>query len=135
MNIEGEESDSEYSDEEFTDDDDDDEEDDSTSTSSSASRMSTSTSSSDDSYMSTQSLGSKLASRPLVKYFKFEQVKYAGLHKPSKRSGHRAVCNDESMWIWGGYCPVDRPTDNNAEPPFPLFKEVTALPSLWLVLT
>ena len=25
----------------------------------------------------------------------------------SKRSGHRAVCDDENLWTWGGYCPKD----------------------------
>lgn len=24
---------------------------------------------------------------------------------PKKRSGHRAVCNEDYLWIWGGYCP------------------------------
>ena len=24
---------------------------------------------------------------------------------PSKRSGHRAVCNEDNLYIWGGYCP------------------------------
>lgn len=25
---------------------------------------------------------------------------------PRKRSGHRAVCNDQNLWIWGGFCPT-----------------------------
>lgn len=25
---------------------------------------------------------------------------------PKKRSGHRAVCNNDNMWIWGGFCPI-----------------------------
>ena len=50
---------------------------------------------------------------------------------PTKRSGHRAVCNEESLYIWGGYCPIDEqrtPTrvDDNNEPQqlSPLFPEV-----------
>jgi hypothetical protein len=31
---------------------------------------------------------------------------------PGKRSGHRAVCNEEHLWIWGGYCPV---SEDNAD--------------------
>lgn len=31
---------------------------------------------------------------------------------PKKRSGHRAVCNDENLWIWGGYCPVEEMSDD-----------------------
>lgn len=31
---------------------------------------------------------------------------------PKKRSGHRAVCNEENLWIWGGYCPVDEMSDD-----------------------
>jgi hypothetical protein len=51
---------------------------------------------------------------------------------PKKRSGHRAVCNDENLWIWGGYCPVEEisdtennedDTDNQGEPS-PVFAEV-----------
>lgn len=126
MNIDEEDSESEYSDsdEEFTSE--------SSTASSPASLVSTSETSDDgESFVSTQSLLSQLASRPLVKYFKFEQVRYASATAaPSKRSGHRAVCNAESMWIWGGYCPAERPAENNAEPPFPLFKEVTAHASL-----
>ena len=26
---------------------------------------------------------------------------------PTKRSGHRAACDDENLWIWGGYCPIE----------------------------
>lgn len=25
---------------------------------------------------------------------------------PKKRSGHRAVCDNDNMWIWGGFCPI-----------------------------
>lgn len=31
---------------------------------------------------------------------------------PKKRSGHRAVCNEENLWIWGGYCPVEEMSDD-----------------------
>lgn len=34
---------------------------------------------------------------------------------PKKRSGHRAVCNNENLWIWGGYCPVDEEANNDDE--------------------
>lgn len=31
---------------------------------------------------------------------------------PKKRSGHRAVCNEENLWIWGGYCPVEEMSED-----------------------
>lgn len=49
---------------------------------------------------------------------------------PKKRSGHRAVCNEENLWIWGGYCPVNELRADNDEdeeveyPDSPLFAEV-----------
>ena len=50
---------------------------------------------------------------------------------PSKRSGHRAVCNEENLYIWGGYCPKDEQDhhaqdDENDEDEIlsPLFPEV-----------
>lgn len=33
-----------------------------------------------------------------------EHMKYQVI---TKRSGHRAVCDDENLWTWGGYCPKD----------------------------
>lgn len=39
---------------------------------------------------------------------------------PSKRSGHRAVCDDENLWIWGGYCPVESNNENDS----PMLPEV-----------
>jgi hypothetical protein len=52
---------------------------------------------------------------------------------PKKRSGHRAVCNEENLWIWGGYCPVEELSDNDNNEDdedvvterVPLFPEVT----------
>ena len=93
------------------------------SSSSSSSSLSSDESASDhDSYKSTHSSSNSIT--PFFNFFKFERVKYANQNAPSKRSGHRAVCNNDSMWIWGGFCPVEGPTENNAEPRFPLFKEV-----------
>ena len=48
---------------------------------------------------------------------------------PKKRSGHRCVCNQENLWIWGGYCPVEELSDDNEEEGqdperSPLFPEV-----------
>lgn len=49
---------------------------------------------------------------------------------PKKRSGHRAVCNNENMWIWGGFCPIREQNINEDEDdyensnPSPLFPEV-----------
>ena len=46
---------------------------------------------------------------------------------PSKRSGHRAVCNEENLYIWGGYCPKDEqepPGNEENEELSPLFPEV-----------
>ncbi len=39
---------------------------------------------------------------------------------PSKRSGHRAVCDDDNLWIWGGYCPLENNNQNpNSSPMLP----------------
>jgi hypothetical protein len=50
---------------------------------------------------------------------------------PKKRSGHRCVCNEENLWIWGGYCPIEELSDNDNEDdeetnnePAPIFAEV-----------
>jgi hypothetical protein len=50
---------------------------------------------------------------------------------PSKRSGHRAVCNEENLYIWGGYCPrgeqdhLTRDDENDEDEILsPLFPEV-----------
>ncbi|RNA40279.1 kelch domain-containing 10 -like protein [Brachionus plicatilis] len=49
---------------------------------------------------------------------------------PKKRSGHRAVCNNENMWIWGGFCPIreqninEDDEDNENVYPSPLFPEL-----------
>lgn len=40
----------------------------------------------------------------------FQQQQQYGV--PKKRSGHRAVCNDENLWIWGGYCPVEEMSED-----------------------
>ena len=32
---------------------------------------------------------------------------------PKKRSGHRAVCNEDNLWIWGGYCPLEEQSDSD----------------------
>lgn len=34
---------------------------------------------------------------------------------PTKRSGHRAVCNEDNLWIWGGYCPIEELNDEDDE--------------------
>lgn len=39
---------------------------------------------------------------------------------PSKRSGHRAVCDDENLWTWGGFCP----TPGDQEESNPMLPEV-----------
>jgi hypothetical protein len=38
---------------------------------------------------------------------------------PSKRSGHRAVCDEENLWIWGGYCPLEHSQTNSNSPMMP----------------
>lgn len=44
---------------------------------------------------------------------------------PTKRSGHRAVCNTENLWIWGGFCPIrelddeERNSETDRSPLFP----------------
>jgi hypothetical protein len=46
---------------------------------------------------------------------------------PKKRSGHRAVCNDQYLYIWGGYCPLyELNIDDENEQALPLFPEVSA---------
>ena len=44
---------------------------------------------------------------------------------PGRRSGHRAVCTEDYMYIWGGYCPpaeLEASADSS-----PLFPEVGSL--------
>ena len=71
------------------------------------------------------------------KFFQFHRVKVQTKREsfsndrlvfgiPKKRSGHRAVCDDEYLYIWGGYCPfyelnID---DDEDEQTLPLFPEV-----------
>ena len=42
---------------------------------------------------------------------------------PKKRSGHRAVCDDENLWIWGGYSPYEN-EDTDNERTSPMLSEV-----------
>ena len=34
---------------------------------------------------------------------------------PSARSGHRAVCDEQNLWIWGGYCPNNHSSEEDEE--------------------
>jgi len=70
------------------------------------------------------------------KLFKFHRVKVQTKREsfsddrlvfgiPKKRSGHRAVCNSEYLYIWGGYCPLyELNIDDEDEQKLPLFPEV-----------
>ena len=42
---------------------------------------------------------------------------------PKKRSGHRAVCDDDNLWIWGGYSPYEN-EDTDSERTSPMLPEV-----------
>ena len=44
-----------------------------------------------------------------------EQGEHVKSGVPKKRSGHRCVCNQENLWIWGGYCPIEELSDNDNE--------------------
>ena len=70
-----------------------------------------------------------------LKMFQFERIRCKNLKTdnknitinqnmnyevPSKRSGHRAVCDDENLWTWGGYCP----TSTGEEEVNPMLPEV-----------
>jgi hypothetical protein len=63
------------------------------------------------SHVSSESLDQVQASDPSLGLV--DQTRYiCGI--PKKRSGHRAVCNDECLYIWGGYSPrEDESTDED----------------------
>jgi hypothetical protein len=60
--------------------------------------------------------------------------------KPTRRSGHRAICTKSDLYVWGGYCPLSdtaRVIDPTRSPLFPevlnskfleSFKGISVLP-------
>jgi hypothetical protein len=60
-----------------------------------------------------------------VAAFKFTEVDPRQLEdciRPTRRSGHRAICNKSDLYIWGGYCPLPANAqiiDPNRTPLFP----------------
>ncbi|CAF0839649.1 unnamed protein product [Brachionus calyciflorus] len=49
---------------------------------------------------------------------------------PKKRSGHRAVCNNENLWIWGGFCPVRELQGDDDDEEFEV-NDSPLFPELW----
>jgi len=50
---------------------------------------------------------------------------FTGKAQPIARSGHRAVANDDFMWVLGGYNPNNSGSDINQA--FSLFKYVSVI--------
>lgn len=57
---------------------------------------------------------------------------------PTKRSGHRAVCDEGNLWIWGGFCPTnefdneENDDDDNENEKSPLYPEVCLFIQLFI---